>query len=238
MSNQNIINQNRDMIEDGQEQELEETNDNLFSEFNEDTDTINQTLEKSTIFKNEVGLDCWCYDNKGHWIQSIEIDDVMYGLQWNNDGSIFCLLCMIDDHAMCVPIHDIYEPIHTNEEFINHIRFCHLWYHAGEKMYVYSQYKLSPITYFYLPLEDCKKIESEIQTKVMNNNVYFGNHNRNELAIYLKQKIKRRPLDHDFLKGEAALTVEDLRKSNRIKEMMIYDDNEQSEEETEEKNKT
>lgn len=111
--------------------EQEETN-NLFSEFEEDTDKIIENLEEDAELKHEIGLDCWCYRNgKGkeliakHWIQSIDIHGYTCGAVWNDDGSIFCWLCMIDEYDNDIPIHHTIAPMHTNEEFIKHILFNH-----------------------------------------------------------------------------------------------------------------
>jgi hypothetical protein len=104
--------------------EDEETN-NLFSEFKEDTVTIIENLEESAKLKHERGLECWCYKNKGHWIQSIEIGDLIYGAEWSNDGSIFCWLCLIDEVDKGIPLHHTSGPIYTNEEFTHHVVYDH-----------------------------------------------------------------------------------------------------------------
>ena len=102
----------------------EETND-LFSEFKEDQATVIHNFEESAKLEHEVGLDCWCYKNKGIWLQSIEIGGATYGIVWSNDGSIFCWLCMIDEVDQGIPLHHTYRPMYTNEEFTQHIVYDH-----------------------------------------------------------------------------------------------------------------
>jgi hypothetical protein len=75
--------------------------------------------------KHFFGLDCWCYKDKGHWLQSIDIGDYCYGIVWSNDGSIFCWLCMIDEVDQGVPLHHTVAPMYTNDEFSNHILYVH-----------------------------------------------------------------------------------------------------------------
>lgn len=188
---------------------LQEETNNLFSEFEEDNDKIIENLEDAKL-KHEIGLDYWCYNNKGYWIQSIKIDGIIFGCQWNNDGSIFCLLCMIDDHITGSPIHHTITPIHTNEEFINHIRFGHMSNNPSEKLYWYSEVLRENTVNIHSPPSDNRKPKIIIDHE--------------GLAVYLKQKIKRMPLDNDARKCEAVINVDEtiktIEKCNNITEVV------------------
>jgi hypothetical protein len=82
--------------------------------------------------KHFVGLDCWCYKDKGIWLQSVQIYDVTHGITWSNDDSIFCWLCLIDEVDHGVPIYHTIMPMYTNEEFTDHI----LYDHTNHKKYL------------------------------------------------------------------------------------------------------
>jgi hypothetical protein len=91
-------------------------------------------------------MDCWCYKNKEGWIQDIAIRGYTCDIVWNNDGSIFCWLCMLDEYDADAPIHHTIAPMHTNEEFIHHIMFGHV----GKPISEYSSrlpYVPQPLSY-------------------------------------------------------------------------------------------
>jgi hypothetical protein len=97
------------------------------SVLDEDKELLESAIVKLRNVKPRhfVGLDCWCYEDKGTWLQSIQIDGAIYGAIWSDDGSIFCWLCMIDEVDHGAPLHDTVAPMYTNDEFIHHIRFDH-----------------------------------------------------------------------------------------------------------------
>lgn len=76
--------------------------------------------------KHFIGLDCWCYEDNGTWLQSFQIGGVTYGIVWSSDGSIFCWLCMLDEVDHGVPLHHLVAPMYTNDEFVHHITYDHL----------------------------------------------------------------------------------------------------------------
>lgn len=103
---------------------MSECFDKLIDEEKDLVDTTTIQLQNAEP-KHSIGLDCWCYEDKGHWLQSFRINGAIYGAIWSYDGSIFCWLCMIDEVDQGVPLHHIVALMYTNDEFIHHIRFDH-----------------------------------------------------------------------------------------------------------------
>jgi hypothetical protein len=76
--------------------------------------------------EHSIGLDCLCFKDKRPWIQSINMHGYTLGAVWNNDGSIFCWLCMIDEFELSTPLHHTVRQMYSSEDFMEHIHMDHI----------------------------------------------------------------------------------------------------------------
>ncbi|MDX1373855.1 MAG: hypothetical protein R3321_15375, partial [Nitrososphaeraceae archaeon] len=159
------------------------------------SDVSNETLDEKK--EHGFGFYCWCEDNRGHVIQSIGIrtEDEnachpILGYQYNNDASIFCLLCVIDEYHQGIPLHHKFAPIYSNQEFIDHIISVHPFYNADKTPHEY------------LEILQNLSLNEEQQKNNMRNT--------DELGTYLKQNLKRLSLWNEFLRCEVAYQIKGI----------------------------
>jgi hypothetical protein len=98
-----------------------------FSEFAEDTTSIEQQLEESTKAKHEL-VDCWCQKSRDGDQMSTAIccHGYMIGFTWLSDGAIFCWMCKFDEMDKSIPTHDKFPTMYSDLEFTKHLLSVHL----------------------------------------------------------------------------------------------------------------